>query len=742
MRLIRPFIVLVLLLVGRLAFGQSCPVNISFEDGTFKNWLCYVGSIDPSGTILLQNAAPPDPSHHIIIKNTSPQALDPYGGFPVNCPNGSGYSIQLGNASGGHEAERVSYTYKIPDDNQDFTLIYYYAVVLQTPNHQPFEQPAFQANLTDLTTGQPIPGYQLGCGNHLFTASASLQGFKVSDIDRNTVYRDWTPVVLHLNGYAGRTIRLDFTTNDCVYKQHFGYAYLDFEDICDPAYDGLIKGNKVCIGSDNLKLTAPPGFQSYAWYDATDLTKVLGTEPTLEISPAPAPGTKFALTITPYPDLGCEEVLYTTVKNIDEVFNLRVVPALEGCKSDGIDLTQASVTAGSSPGMKFEYYTDAAGQNFLSDPKRVTQTGDYYIRGTNAYGCTAIAPIHLDLFQGAALTIASHPPICAPATYDLTKLITPDQPVSLSYYSDILLKTPVPNPKAISKTGTYYVKAVAAGVPCVTVEPVSLIISTPPADPDFAPADPEKVYASCPPLDLNLAIGNVRSGDNADGTFYTFYTDPEGKNVVNDPGNITATGFSLFYYKGTNIYGCDGPIARVRVNVHPVPFFTVTDPAPVVYPQTINLAYTHIPLTFATFTYWKDAACTKPLDDYQSIGISGTYYIKAINTTGCEVSAPVHVQVNAPPEADLVGPNTFTPNGDGVNDTFKPTTTGVIKINYIKILNRYGSEVFYTTQLYNQWDGSFNGKPVPPGTYYWMFSAYDIFRKKQVMKSGKITLIR
>ncbi|QKJ28655.1 gliding motility-associated C-terminal domain-containing protein [Mucilaginibacter mali] len=740
MRLRRPFIVIVLLLMGRFAWGQNCPENISFESGTFKNWLCYSESIDPNGNITFHNAVPPDPNRHAILKNTSPQALDPYGNFPVNCPNGSGYSIQLGNASGGHEAERVSYIYTIPANNQDFTLIYYYAVVLQTPNHNPFEQPAFQANLTDLTTGQAIPGSQLGCGNHLFTASASLQGFKVSDIDKNTVYRAWTPVVLHLKGYGGRTIRLDFTTNDCVYKQHFGYAYLDFEDVCDPAYDGLIKGNKVCIGSDSLKLTAPPGFQSYAWYNADDLTTVLGTSPNLEVSPAPAPGTRYALAITPYPDLGCVDTLYTTVKNIDEVFTLKVLPNLSGCKSDGIDLTQASVTAGSSPGMKFEYYTDANGQIFLSDPKRVTETGDYYIRGTNAYGCTAMVPIHLDLYQGPMLNIASHPPICAPATFNLRQLVSSDPGASLSYYSDILLKTAVPDPTKISKTGIYYVKSVAVGVPCTTVEAVSLIISTPPKDPDFDPADPTKVYASCPPLDLNLAIGNVRNGDNADGTFYTFYTDPEGKNIISDPGKIITSG--LYYYKGTNIYGCDGPIAKVRVNVYPVPFFKVTDPDPVVYPQTVNLVYTHIPLTFATFTYWKDAACTKPLDDYQSVGLSGTYYIKAINTSGCEVSVPVHVQVNAPPEADLVGPNTFTPNGDGVNDMFKPTTTGVLTVNYLKILNRYGSEVFYTTQLYNQWDGTYNGKPVPPGTYYWMFSAYDIYRKKQVMKSGKITLIR
>jgi hypothetical protein len=38
----------------------------------------------------------------------------PYGGFPINCPNGSGHSIQLGNTSGGAEAEGISYDFTIP----------------------------------------------------------------------------------------------------------------------------------------------------------------------------------------------------------------------------------------------------------------------------------------------------------------------------------------------------------------------------------------------------------------------------------------------------------------------------------------------------------------------------------------------------------------------------------------------------------------------------------------------------
>src|SRR5476651_1565172 len=133
-----------------LGYAQPCPTNISFEAGNFTNWVCSTGTVDPNGYVHV-TAGPAVAGRHTLLRNSSPQARDPYGDFPVNCPNGSKYSILLGNASGGHQAEQVSYTYTIPADKPSFTIVYYYAVVLQTPNHQPYEQPKFSAQVTDVS---------------------------------------------------------------------------------------------------------------------------------------------------------------------------------------------------------------------------------------------------------------------------------------------------------------------------------------------------------------------------------------------------------------------------------------------------------------------------------------------------------------------------------------------------------------------------------------------------------------
>lgn len=76
------------------AYAQ-CPPNIGFEDGTFTNWQCYTGSdrrADSTGVVTITPSAP-IAGLHSLLKNTSPQILDVYGHFPINCPNGSGYSV-------------------------------------------------------------------------------------------------------------------------------------------------------------------------------------------------------------------------------------------------------------------------------------------------------------------------------------------------------------------------------------------------------------------------------------------------------------------------------------------------------------------------------------------------------------------------------------------------------------------------------------------------------------------------
>src|SRR5688500_20095530 len=88
-----------------------CPPNLDFEFGNFDNWECRTGRVlAADGNSISWSAIGQDPSRHAIITAGTTE-LDPFGLFPVVCPNGSGYSIKLGNNSGGAEAEGVFYTF-------------------------------------------------------------------------------------------------------------------------------------------------------------------------------------------------------------------------------------------------------------------------------------------------------------------------------------------------------------------------------------------------------------------------------------------------------------------------------------------------------------------------------------------------------------------------------------------------------------------------------------------------------
>jgi gliding motility-associated-like protein len=62
-------------------------------------------------------------------------------------------------------------------------------------------------------------------------------------------------------------------------------------------------------------------------------------------------------------------------------------------------------------------------------------------------------------------------------------------------------------------------------------------------------------------------------------------------------------------------------------------------------------------------------------------------------------------------------PNCFTPNNDGINDEFKIADKNFCKYLGYTILNRWGQEIFYTTNIHEAWDGKQNGYDLPEGAY-------------------------
>ena len=88
-------------------------------------------------------------------------------------------------------------------------------------------------------------------------------------------------------------------------------------------------------------------------------------------------------------------------------------------------------------------------------------------------------------------------------------------------------------------------------------------------------------------------------------------------------------------------------------------------------------------------------------------------------------------------------PNTFTPNGDGINDTWKPVILDYLKTGYqLSIFDRWGQRIFQTTDTEDEWDGTLSGQPAAPNTVYsYSIIVQDIAGKEHKF-TGSIKLVR
>lgn len=300
-----------ILLTSFCGYSQAtCPSNIDFETGNFNGWVCKTGSVSAVGgqNTINWTATGQATGRHTIIPSSN-LANDFYGNFPVRCPNGSRFSVQLGNTGTGSQAEGIFYNYTIPANANNFSLLYHYAVVFQNPttNHTSAQQPRFQARIVNLTDNSPI-----GCVSFDFTASGSLPGFKVSPRSTTNniiLYKDWTAVTLNLNGYAGKTIQVEFITSDCTQGGHFGYGYIDINSSCS----STIIGSTICSGDSVATLTAPFGFESYQWFADNTFTQTIGSSQVLTLNPAPTTGATFPVIVTPYQGYGCVDTVYASI---------------------------------------------------------------------------------------------------------------------------------------------------------------------------------------------------------------------------------------------------------------------------------------------------------------------------------------------------------------------------------------------------------------------------------------------
>jgi gliding motility-associated-like protein len=118
-----------------------------------------------------------------------------------------------------------------------------------------------------------------------------------------------------------------------------------------------------------------------------------------------------------------------------------------------------------------------------------------------------------------------------------------------------------------------------------------------------------------------------------------------------------------------------------------------------------------------------------------------TYIVTVTDENGCTTTAAITITVTTPTcEEDVFLPNAFSPNGDGVNDILYVRGVFIDDVELV-IYNRWGEQVFSTTDINIGWDGTFKGKELAPDAYaYWLRARCG--DGAEVVRRGNVSLLR
>ena len=354
--------------------------------------------------------------------------------------------------------------------------------------------------------------------------------------------------------------------------------------------------------------------------------------------------------------------------------------------------------------------------------------GNYFVKVKDANGCIITINDTIFLNDTMRLELGPDSTIC----FGKSLILLPQTNAETNIFKWIpaagLDYDTAKNPVASPNDTTRYILTAKWGI-CQRKDTITINVLHKPVA--FAGNDTTICYKS------NATLNG--SAFNLSGTVNYTWTPPDSLNTPNAAGTIarmdTTRQFTLTV---TDNYGCSFSVSdSMWVFMEaPVPAFAGND----------TIAMTGKPHQLfgsgGTSYLWSPA---QPLDNPffqnpKAILTNDTYFTLLVtDAIGCTATDGVFIKVYDGPQYYL--PNAFTPNGDGLNDIFRPIPSGMKSTAYFRVYNRNGQLLFQTSQWMAGWDGKIKGKVADQGTYVWSAKGYDL-NGRVVEMQGTVILLR
>jgi gliding motility-associated-like protein len=404
-----------------------------------------------------------------------------------------------------------------------------------------------------------------------------------------------------------------------------------------------------------------------------------------------------------------------------------------GC--NGNDGTIVVTAADGTPG--YSYSIDN-GSTYQSAPNFIVSGGNYpNIKVKDANGCVTNTSVVVTLIDDMTIIPMRDTTICAESSVQLFPQVsnqasvfnwsTLTTPALTNTLSDSTIRNPVATP-----TDTIIYTLQAYWGVCHREDTIKVNVLHKPipyAGPDVT---------VCHENSDTILVGSVR---DTSGTVNYSWSPANSCSTPNDHiTTVSPTSTQLYTLTVTDNYGCNYSVTdEVLVTLQPpVPAFAGRDTiAQINYPLQLNASggdsYEWSP---ANLNIISNPAISNPF-----ITIQNDQLFTLIVTAGGHCLGYDTVFVRAYRDSGYYVPTSFTPNGDGLNDFFRAIPVKVASTDYFRIFNRYGQLIFQTNKWLKGWDGTYQGKKQPIGTYVW--SVKGRYQNGEIVeKSGTVLLLQ
>ena len=443
------------------------------------------------------------------------------------------------------------------------------------------------------------------------------------------------------------------------------------------------------------------------------------------------------------PELDSVLIVFTPAPVVDAGTNFLV------CSNDAsIDLS-GSVTGPTNTGIwsggTGTFTTSDTDLNATYSPSASeVSSGNLFLTltSTNNLGCAAESDVVQISFVAPPFANFSFTEACLYDVSDFTDFSLPGYGTLTSWewdFGDSQTSTDQNVSHSFATSGTYPVQLiVSSSVGCsdTTTQNVNAF---------EVPAASFTASSDCPnnQIIVDFVDNSTTSTDALNYWFYDF--GGAGSSATQDATHLfTAQGdYDITHIVGT-VNGCyDTVVQTLNVPPYPTAGFSYNTNNGLNIGAVFNFINTS---TNATDYYWEFGNSSSSIDENptNTYFSNGTYTITQYVTgaLGCSDSTSLSITINTVTnEITTLIPNAISPNGDGKNDIWKLDFINLLYPEaHVEIYNQWGQQLFRSKGYNYPWDGTYNGEPLPEGTYYYVIDINDLGNEEDIFKGTVLIL--